>query len=100
MKVEIKQHNKKLNSFKKLIKKIVNTKAKAALKPCFYSYKTHQHCLQKGWPAITKFSIKYQPMKNPKIKEPQFNSNESRPPATKRFTKSIKNFEKARKENK
>ena len=41
IKVEIKQHGQELNSFGGLVKKAVDAKAKAALRPCFYACKTN-----------------------------------------------------------
>ena len=43
--VEILQRGQELDSFEKLVKKAVETEAKAILRPCFYACKTNQYCL-------------------------------------------------------
>ena len=45
IKVEIEQRGQELKSFEELVEKAVDAKAKAALRPRFYTCKTDQHCL-------------------------------------------------------
>ena len=44
--VKMEQRGQELKSFKKLVKKAVNAKAKADLRSCFYACKTDQYCFQ------------------------------------------------------
>lgn len=55
LKVEIEQRGQQLDSFDKMIEKVVAVKAKAALRSRSYSYKINQYCTQSGCPAATKF---------------------------------------------
>ena len=48
---KIKQCNQKVDSFKKLVQKTVNVKAKAAFQSYFYIYKTNQYCLKGNYLA-------------------------------------------------
>ena len=43
MQVEIEQRSQELNSFKEIVKKAVDTKAKAAFRPHSYACNTDQH---------------------------------------------------------
>ena len=45
VRVEMEQRGRELNSFKELVEKAVNAKAKAALRPRFYARETNQYCL-------------------------------------------------------
>ena len=50
------QRSQKFDSFEELVKKAIDAKAKAALLPRFYVYKTDQHCLQDSRPSVVKAS--------------------------------------------
>ena len=54
IKVEMEQRGQELNSFKELVKKTVDVKANAPLRPCFYACKTDQHCLWGSRPSAAK----------------------------------------------
>ena len=45
VRVEIEQWGQELDSFKELVKKAVDAKAKIALQPHCYAHKIDQHCL-------------------------------------------------------
>ena len=55
-KVKTKQRGWELDSFKELVKKAVDAKAKAALWPCSYTRKTDQHCFWGRQPSVAKSS--------------------------------------------
>ena len=57
VKVEMEQRGQELDSFKKLVKKSVNTKAKATIRPHFYACKTDQHCFEEIRPSAAKASL-------------------------------------------
>ena len=69
VRVEIEQRGQELDSFKKLVKKTVNAKDKAAFRPCSYACETNQHCLWGSWPSAAKVSIQSQRMKDSKIEK-------------------------------
>ena len=93
------QRGRKLDSFKELIKKAVNAKAKAALRPRSYARKTDQHCLQSSWPSTAKASIQSQPMKGPRFKKPKSKPQKLKAPALQRFN-NAETSEKAQNEKK
>ena len=67
--VKIEQRGQELDRFKKIVKKTINAKAKAAFRPRFYARNTNQHCLQGSWPSAAKISIQSQPMKDPRVEK-------------------------------
>ena len=71
MRVKMEQQDQELNSFKELVKKAVNAKAKATFWPCFYTYKTNQHCPKGCRPSAAKTSTQGQPIKDLRIEELQ-----------------------------
>ena len=64
VRVKIEQRGQELDSFEELVKKAVDAKAKAALRPRFYAYKTDQYCLRGSQPSIAKASTQDQLMKD------------------------------------
>ena len=68
VRVEIEQCSQELNSFKELVEKTVDAKAKAALCPRSYTCKTDQHCLRGSRPSAAKASTQGQPIKDPRVK--------------------------------
>ena len=56
VRVKIEQRGRELNSFKELVKKAVDAKAKAALRPRFHACKTNQHCLRSSQPSTAETS--------------------------------------------
>ena len=50
------QRGRELNSFKEIVEKTVDAKAKVALKPRFYACDTDQHCLWGSRPSAAKTS--------------------------------------------
>ena len=72
------QRGQKLNSFKEIVEKAVNAKAIAALRPRPYVCNTNQHCFWGSRPSIAKTSTQGQPMKDPRVKEPKFKSQEQK----------------------
>ena len=81
VKVEMKQHGRELDSFKDLIKKAVNAKAKAALQLRLYAYKTDQHCLRDSQPSAAKTSTQGQLMKDLKVEKPKSRPQKLKAPA-------------------
>ena len=69
VRVEIELRGWELNSFKELVYKAVDAKAKAALWPRSYACKTDQHCLWGSRPLVAKASTQSQPMKDPRFEE-------------------------------
>ena len=78
MQVEIEQRGQELNSFKKIVEKAVNAKAKAAFRPCSYARNTNQHCLQGSWPFAAKTNAQGQPMKDLRGEKPKPKSQEQK----------------------
>ena len=72
VKVEMEQCGQKLDSFKELVEKAVDAKAKAALWPRFYTCETDQCYLRGSRPSAAKVSTQGQPLKDPKVEEPKF----------------------------
>lgn len=64
----MKQRDRKLNSFKELVKKAKDVKAKMVLQPCLYIKKTNHYYLKGNWAKFEKVKSQYN-LKNPKIKE-------------------------------
>ena len=56
VKVEMEQQDQELNTFKELIEKIVDAKAKTALRPRFYACETDQYCFPGSRPSTAKAS--------------------------------------------
>ena len=52
--VEMEQRGQELNSFKEIVEKAVNAKAKATLRPRSYACNVDQHCLQGSQPSAAK----------------------------------------------
>ena len=50
------QRGQELDSFEELVEKVVDAKAKAALRPRSYACKTDQHCLWGSRPSAAKAS--------------------------------------------
>ena len=65
--VKIEQPGQDLNSFKELVKKAVNNKAKVAFRPHFYTCKTDQHCFWGSRPSAAKASTQVQLMKDLRV---------------------------------
>ena len=83
--VKIEQRGWELDSFEEIVEKAVDTKAKAALKPCSYACDTDQYCLQGSWPSAAKTSAQGQPMKDPRVEEPKPKSQEQKALASQRL---------------
>ena len=88
MRVEMEQRGRELDSFKEIVKKTVNAKAKAALMPCSYARNTDQHCFQGSWPSAAKTSIQGKPIKDPRVEKPKPRSQEQKISSTQRFDSS------------
>ena len=97
MRVKIKQRGQEFNSFKEIVIKTVDFKAKTALKLRFYACKTDQHCFQGNWSIGTKASISGQPIKDPRVEE--FKVQEPKALAFQHFN-SVETFKQAQKEKK
>ena len=63
------QHGRKLDSFKELVKKNVDVKAKAAFRPRSYTCITNQYCFWESWPLAAKASTQGQPIKDSRVEE-------------------------------
>ena len=74
IRIEMEQRGRELDSFKELVKKTVDAKAKAALRPRSYACETDQHCLHGSRPSVAKASTQSQPMKNPRFEKPKSKS--------------------------
>ena len=69
VRVEIEQRSQELDSFKELVEKTVNAKAKAAFWPRSYTYKIDQHCFQDSRPFAAKTNTQGQPIKDPRVEK-------------------------------
>ena len=56
VRVKIEQRSREIDSFKELVKKAVDAKAKTAFRPRSYPCKTDHHCLQSSRPSAAKAS--------------------------------------------
>ena len=56
IRVKMEECDQEFDNFEELVKKTVNVKAKAALRPYFYACKTDQHCSWGSWPSVPKAS--------------------------------------------
>lgn len=54
VKVQIEQHSRELDSFKKIIKKAFDVETKIIFILCSYTYETDQYCAQSSSLALTK----------------------------------------------
>ena len=99
VRVKIKQRNRELDSFKELIKKIVDVEAKAVFWLRSYTCETDQNCLQRSQPSTVKANTQGQPMKNRKIGKPKSRPQKLQAPAPQR-SDSAKTSEQAWKEKK
>ena len=86
IKVKIEHHGQKLNSFKEKIEKIVDNKAKATFRPCFYAGKTNQHSFWDSRPSAIKASTQSLLIKDSKVEKPK-KPQELKAKAPPRFTK-------------
>ena len=100
VRVEIKQHGQKLDKFKKLVEKTVDTKAKAVLRPCSYARKTDRYFLQGSQPSAAKTNTWDQLIKDLRVEEPKFKPQKLKAPAPQYFTNNGETFEQAWKEKK
>ena len=91
VKGKMEQRGQELNSFKELVKKASNAKAKAALWPHFYACKTDQHCLRGSQLSTAKTSTQGQPMKDPRVEESKSRPQKSKAPALQRSTNNAEN---------
>ena len=57
VRVKIEQRGRELDNFEELVKKAVDTEAKAALRPRSYARKTDPNCLRDSRPSAAKASI-------------------------------------------
>ena len=78
IKVKIEQHGQEFNSFKEIVKKAVDAKAKATLGPRSYVCKTNQHRFQDNWLITTKANTQGQPMKAPRVKNTKSRAQKSK----------------------
>ena len=69
--VKIEQRDWEFNSFKEIIKKAVDAKAKAILRPCFYACNTNQYYLQGSRPSVAKTNTQDQLMKDLWFEKPK-----------------------------
>ena len=99
VRVEMEQRGRELDSFEELVKKAVDAKAKAALRPRSYACETDQYCLWGSRPSAAKASTQGQPMKDPRFEQPKSRPQESKALARQRYN-SAEPSEKARKEKK
>ena len=67
----MKQRSQKLDSFKKIVEKAVDAKAKAIFRPCSYACDTDQYYLQGSWPSAAKTNIHGQSMKDLQVEKPK-----------------------------
>ena len=99
VRVKMEQQGQEFNTFKKLVKKAINAKAKAAFQPCFYICKTDQHCLRDSWPSAAKVSTQNQLMKDPKVEKPKSKPKELKALAP-QCSNSVETSDKAQKKKK
>ena len=99
VRVEMEQRGRELDSFKELVKKTVDTKAKAALRPRSYACETDQHCLRGSQPSAAKANTQGQPIKNQRVKKLKSKPQKSKALAPQRFD-NAETFEKAWKKKK
>ena len=69
--VKIEQHGRLLDSFEEMVKKAVNAKANAALRPRPYARNTNQQFFRGSRPSAAKTSTKSQLMKDPQVEKPK-----------------------------
>ena len=100
MKVKMEQRGRKLDSFKELVKKAVNAKAKAALWPRSYACKTDQHCLQGSQSSAVKTSTQGQLIKDPMVKKPKSRLWELKAAAPLHSTNNVETSKQAQKKKK
>ena len=93
VRVEMEQRGRKLDSFKELVEKAIDAKAKAALRTRFYACETNQHCLQGSRPSAAKTSTQGQPMKDSRVEKPKSKPQESKAPALRRSTNNAETSE-------
>ena len=97
---EMEQCRRELNSFKELVEKAIDAKARAALRPRSYARETDQHCPRGSWPAhstTAKAQGQGFSMKDPRVEEPRFKPQEPKSFAPQQQAEAS---EKARKEKK
>ena len=97
VRVEMEQRGQELDRFKELVKKTVDAKVKAALKPRSYICKTNQHCLWGSWPSAAKASTYIQLVRDPRVEKFKSRPQESKNLAL-QHSNSAETFEQARKE--
>ena len=83
VRVEMEQRGQELDSFKELVEKTVDAKAKAAFRPRSYACKTDQYCLRSSRPSAAKASTQGQPIKDPRVEKPK-KPKKSKAPASQR----------------
>ena len=71
LRVKIEQRSRELDSFKELVKKAVDAKVKAALRPRFYICKIDQYCHRGSWLSAAKTNSQGQPMKDQRVEKPK-----------------------------
>ena len=94
VRIKIDQRGRELDSFKELVKNIVDAETKAALRPHSYARKTDQHYLRGSRPSAAKSSTQGQAMMDPRVEEPKSRPQKSKVPARQR-SKSSETFEQA-----
>ena len=84
LRVEIEQCGWELDSFKEIVEKTVNIKAKAPFRPRSYACDINQHCFRDSRPSAAKTSTQGQSMKDSRVEKPKPRSQEQKPSAPKR----------------
>lgn len=78
MKVEIEERGRELGNFNNIVKKTVNAKAKAAVRPCSYSRETNQYCGQGNCLIAMKSHVQSPSIKDLKTEEPKARPQKAR----------------------
>ena len=76
--LEREQRGQELDSFKEIVKKTVDAKVKAALKPCSYTCNTHQDYFRGSRLAVTKTSTQGQSKKDLRVEKPKRRSQKQK----------------------
>ena len=101
IRVELKHRDLELESFKQLVKKVVEAEGKASLRPRTITREMDQHCSRGSRPAnttVAKASTPSSSMKDPRVEEPKVQTQEATSPYHPESTETSN--KKARKEKK
>ena len=81
IRVELEHRDLELESFEQLVKKVVEAEGKASLRPRTITREMDQHCSRSSRPAnSTVAKSQGSPMKDPRVEEPKFRTQEATSP--------------------